>query len=123
MTDSGSGDPSALREVFSNIVENAIVHGSSGAEVGADLHNENGRIKVRIRDTGPGMNDAQLQTLFRPGSGDHQPDIRTGTGMGLYLCRLLVELHGGTVTATSKPGSGTMFEIDLPLSNVANGAT
>ncbi|MCH7972216.1 MAG: HAMP domain-containing histidine kinase [Chloroflexi bacterium] len=115
-----SGDPSALREVFSNIVENAIVHGNSGSEIAAELHNGNGRVTVQISDTGPGMSDAQLQTLFRPGSSDRQPGVRTGTGMGLYLCKMLVELHGGTVVAKSKLGSGTSFEIDLPLSTAAS---
>ncbi|MDA1278479.1 MAG: HAMP domain-containing sensor histidine kinase [Chloroflexi bacterium] len=115
-----SGDPSAFREVFSNIIENAIVHGSSGSEVAAELHNSSGRVRIRIRDTGPGMSDEQLRTLFRPGAREHQPGVRSGTGMGLYLCKLLVELHGGTVTASSKPGSGTMFEIDLPLRRIAD---
>ncbi len=114
-----SGDQSALREVFSNILENAVTHGGAGSEVTAELRSSNGVIKVLIRDTGSGMDDTQLRNLFKPGNRDHTPGIRRGTGMGLYLSKMLVELHGGTINASSKPGEGTAFSIELPLKKVA----
>lgn len=110
-----SGDPSALREVFSNLLENAVTHCGTGSEVTAEIRGSSAKINVLVRDTGVGMDETQLANLFTPGGRNHQPGIRRGTGMGLYLTRMLVELHGGTITASSKLGTGTSFEVTFPL--------
>jgi two-component system sensor histidine kinase ResE len=70
---------------------------------------------VRISDTGKGMSPEILSNLFSKASPDYHPKMTRGTGMGLYLCKLLVELHGGSVTASSLEGKGTEFRILLPF--------
>ena len=110
-----SGDVSALREVFSNLLENAVKHNGEGTEITAEVRQQDDRLLVRIADTGKGMPPEVLSRLFEKGGLDYRPQMTKGTGMGLFLCKLLVELQGGEITATSVEGKGTEFRISLPL--------
>lgn len=110
-----SADPMALREVFSNLLENAVKHNGPGTEITAEVKQQDNRLLVRIADNGKGMSREALRTIFEKGSRNYRPGAARGTGMGLYLCKLLVELHGGEITADSGDGGGTEFRITLPL--------
>ena len=110
-----SGDAAALREALSNILENAVTHGSKGTEVTAEISSKNSVVNVRIRDTGPGMDEERLARLFDPGARTYRPGASRGTGMGLVLSKMLIEMHGGKIVASSTPGEGTSFDITLPL--------
>ncbi len=110
-----SADPLALREAFSNLLENAIRHNGRGAEVTAEVRQQHDRLLVRIADNGKGMSQEALATLFEKGGRKYRPGAARGTGMGLYLCKLLVELHGGEIRANSEEGKGTEFRISLPI--------
>ena len=94
-----SADPMALREVFSNLLENAVKHNGPGTEITAEVKPQDGRLQVRIADNGKGLNPEILSTIFEKGSRNYRPGMARGTGMGLYLCKLLVELHGGEISA------------------------
>ena len=109
-----SGDGGALREAFSNILENAVTHGNQGTEVTAEIASRNGAVHIQFSDTGPGMDEEQLGTLFTPGARAYRPGASRGTGMGLALSKRLIEMHGGTIAAASTPGEGTSFQIVLP---------
>ena len=113
-----SADPMALQEVFSNLLENAVKHNGSGTEISAEVTRQNGRMQVRIADNGSGVPSDVLSNIFEKGSRNYRPGRARGTGMGLYLCKLLVELHGGEISAHSQNGSGTEFRVSLPLRRV-----
>jgi signal transduction histidine kinase len=71
-------------------------------------------VEVRVRDNGIGFDERYLDRLFQPfsrllGRGEFE-----GTGMGLAICRRIVERHGGSITATSAPGRGSTFIVRLP---------
>ena len=110
-----SGDEAALREVFSNLLENAVKHNGDGVEITSEVRHTNNRLTVTISDTGKGIPEELVSTMFARGNRRYAPGQNRGTGMGLYLCQLLTELHGGTISVSSSEGSGTSFEITLPL--------
>ena len=110
-----SGDEAALREVFSNLIENAIKHNNAGVQVIADVKTAGRRMEISISDTGSGIAPELLSTMFARGNRHYTRGEVRGTGMGMYLCKLLVEPHGGTLSAESKQGQGTIFTISLPM--------
>jgi signal transduction histidine kinase len=110
-----SGDTSALKEIFGNILENAVKHNSRGTEITAEVKQAGENLIVRITDSGKGIPQDVLGDMFTKASPNYHPKITRGTGMGLYLCKLLVELHGGSIIASSVKGKGTEFRIMLPL--------
>jgi len=111
-----SADPLALREVFSNLLENAVKHNNTGTEVSAEVKLRKDRMLARIADNGDGISEELVKTIFDKGSRNYRPGSRArSTGMGLYLAKLLVELHGGEIAVDSHQGSGTEFQITLPL--------
>jgi len=111
-------DPVRVREVVSNLVANAIRHVPAGGSITitgrrAASGPGDGAVELLVRDTGPGIDPQLLPHVFdRFARG---PDS-TGTGLGLSIARGLVELHGGTIAATSPPGGGTEIRITLPIS-------
>lgn len=110
-----SVDASALREVFSNLLENAVKHNVSGTEVTAEVRQQDNHLLVRIADTGKGISPELLSHIFEKGGSNYRPQKTRGGGMGLYLCKLLVEMHGGEITVKSVEGKGTEFHVLLPL--------
>lgn len=110
--------PAGLRQVLTNLVGNAVIHNRPGGtvEVGAQpMVGEGGqpRVRITVRDDGPGMDRAQLDEAFEPFVRFH-PEVR-GTGLGLPLARTVAERDGGRLGAESAPGQGSVFWIDLPL--------
>ena len=110
-----SGDEAALREVFSNILENGVKHNESGTEITGEVRHSGEKLTITISDTGKGIPQELVSTMFGKGNRSYKPGQNKGTGMGLYLCKLLTELHGGSISVTSSENSGTSFEITLPL--------
>jgi two-component system OmpR family sensor kinase len=110
-----SADASVLREVFSNLLENAVKHNGSGTAVTAEVRQQGNGLLVRIADTGKGISPELLSHLSEKGGSNYRPRETKGGGMGLYLCKLLVELHGGEIAVKSVEGKGTEFHVLLPL--------
>lgn len=112
-----SADRMALKEVFSILLENAVKHNGPDVQVTGHVHQERDQLVVRIMDNGKGIPQDVLGRVFESGTRGHFPGSPSGTGMGLYLCRVLVQLHGGEITARSPAdgGKGTEFRIILPL--------
>ena len=115
------GDPVRTRQVLLNLMGNAVKFTETG-EVGIDVRllagsGDRWLVQFRIRDTGLGMDPETLEDMFE---GFTQADSTTtrrfgGTGLGLGISRQLVELMGGTLTATSELGEGSVFTVHLPF--------
>ncbi len=109
-------DPVRVRQVILNLFNNALKYAAEGERLDIKIKPEKGFALVEVRDYGPGLTGEQQQTLFRPGFQLPNATERTGgLGIGLALCRILVELHGGKIWVKSRPGNGSSFYFTLPL--------
>ena len=109
------GDATRLAQVFDNLLSNADKY-AGGAGVSISARVEGAAILVRVCDHGPGIPPEHQSRLFErfyrvPGS----KSMIRGTGLGLYICRKIVEAHGGEIKADSPAGGGTCFTFTLPL--------
>jgi signal transduction histidine kinase len=104
-----------LKQVVVNLVRNAsqAVEGGRSAEVAVRVESSFGRARIIVDDRGPGLTAQSEARLFEPFYTTKAPG--KGTGLGLYLCRLLVERHGGSISAGNRPGGGASFVIELPV--------
>jgi len=107
------GDAYYLRQVFDNLARNAreAMHGQPDARLSISVSRAGGHAEVRVADNGPGIQPENLPGIF-------QPFVSTkgkGMGLGLAICREIVEGHGGRVEVESVPGQGTTFLVSLPL--------
>jgi signal transduction histidine kinase/DNA-binding NarL/FixJ family response regulator len=115
----GRADPDRLREAIDNLVSNAIKYSPAGGRIHVSLTSTEAGSRVAVSDSGPGLSPEDQQRLFgrfqrlsaKPTGGE------SSTGLGLFICRRIVELHGGRITAASEgPGRGSTFAITLPPS-------
>lgn len=104
---------SKLGQVFMNILINAGHAITEDGLITVTTHSDEERVYITIEDTGSGMSEATLAKIFVPFY-TTKPKGQ-GTGLGLAISAGIVEEHGGTIHATSVPGSGTTFTIELPL--------
>lgn len=111
------GDPARLIEVVSNLLNNAATYTPKGGRIWLSAAKEGQTVTVRIRDDGMGIPKEMLSRVFELfARAAPAEDSSAGLGIGLALVRRLVELHGGTVEATSDgPGKGSEFIVRLPL--------
>jgi signal transduction histidine kinase len=110
-------DADRLEQVISNLLDNAIKYSPEGGTVTVELGRAGDQVRVAVRDQGIGLPADADETIFRPFGRAPNASSRNlpGMGLGLYICRNIVERHGGTVTATSPgEGLGTTFELTLP---------
>ncbi|MCC5658899.1 hybrid sensor histidine kinase/response regulator [Nostoc sp. XA010] len=106
------GDRVELRRVLTNIIGNAIKFTDKGS-VDIRCYLTPVAVTIDIQDTGPGISKQDQAILFeRFRQGKHQ---RSGSGLGLYLSRCIIEAHQGTIDVTSEPGKGSTFTIRLPV--------
>jgi CheY-like chemotaxis protein len=105
-----------LRQVFENLIGNAIKYSPRGDTVDVTLRGTRGGVEVAIRDRGIGIPAADIPKLFgRFARGSNARELGIGgTGFGLYLSRTIVERHGGQITVESKEGSGSIFRVFVP---------
>jgi signal transduction histidine kinase/ActR/RegA family two-component response regulator/sugar lactone lactonase YvrE len=111
------GDAGRVRQILLNLAGNAIKFTEAGS---VSLHCSPGAsgVLLEVRDTGGGMDEAQVARLFRrfeQAGGLSQAQRRGGTGLGLAICRELAEAMGGGIEVESEPGQGTRFRVALPL--------
>ena len=108
------GDAKLLFQVFSNLLSNAIKYSTGGGIIEIEAQHEADEVMVAIADHGIGVPPQDLDRLFeRYHRGSNVSGI-VGTGVGLYLVKMAVELHRGSVDVTSKEGEGARFTIRLP---------
>jgi signal transduction histidine kinase len=110
------GDPKLLSQVFSNLLSNAIKYAPGGGTISIDADITGGEAIVAIADHGIGIPADDLDRLFeRYYRGSNVSGI-VGTGVGLYLVKMALDMHGGRIAVESREGEGSRFTISLPLS-------
>ncbi|MHB8634289.1 MAG: sensor histidine kinase [Thermoplasmatota archaeon] len=112
------GDASRLEQVFTNLVANALKFTPPQGRITVTVAHEGQEAVVRVKDTGIGIAPADQARLFQPFTQAHNPmeQTRVGTGLGLYICRGIAELHKGRITLESPgPNQGSTFTLRLPL--------
>jgi two-component system, OmpR family, sensor kinase len=109
------GDPKLLSQVFDNLLSNAIKYSPGGGAVRITLRAQDGGHAVAVEDRGIGIPAADVDRLFeRYFRGSNVSGI-VGTGVGLNLVKMVVDLHGGSVTVESREGRGSRFTVHLPF--------
>jgi two-component system, sensor histidine kinase and response regulator len=111
-------DPQRLDQVLSNLISNAIKFTGDGGEVkvGAALADVTG-IRIWVQDSGEGIPSEELGELFQKyrQGGNAKNSNHKGTGLGLVICKMIVEAHGGKIWVESEEGQGSTFSFSLPL--------
>ena len=111
-------DPTRIAQVVGNLLQNASKFSDPGGRTTVTVHKAASQAEVRVRDTGIGIDPAQIERMFQPFAQAEKTLARTrgGLGLGLALVKGLVELHGGSVAGRSEgPGRGAEFAVHLPL--------
>lgn len=110
------GDEMRLMEVMTNLVSNAVKYTPLEGQIDVEVVRDADWVCFRVTDTGPGLNEADRERLFQPFQRlTAQPTGgESSSGLGLYIVRQYVELHGGAVGADSEPGEGSTFWFCLP---------
>lgn len=107
-------DENRLIQILINLLHNAVKYSYAG-EVAVEARAENGWAVISVRDAGIGMNADVLESIFEPYEQAAHPVAGGGFGLGLSICKQLVELHGGTMKASSQPNKGSVFTFTLKL--------
>jgi signal transduction histidine kinase len=110
----GAWDRLRIEQVLNNLLSNAFRY-AAGKPVDVTLTADERVARLAVRDHGPGVPEAQVETLFQRYRRGDAVRERGGLGLGLYVSRSIVEAHRGTLRAHGNPGSGCEFVIELPL--------
>jgi len=113
-----TADRTRLRQVIQNLVENAVKYSPGGGNVTLEVWQKDGEARLSVHDEGVGIPPDDLPAIFeRFQRGSRASDRRfAGMGVGLYLCKSIVEEHGGRIWAESSLGHGSQFHVALPAS-------
>ena len=108
------GDAERLRQVLMNLLDNAIKYSPAGDEVHVRAYAEDGRVRIDVRDRGPGIAREDQRLIFEKFGRVTTGNTRPGTGLGLFIARSIAEAHGGTLEVASAPERGAVFTLELP---------
>ncbi len=104
-------DPDRMRRVFINLIQNAIDAMPQGGTLTISSKQSNDDVEITISDTGSGMSKKVMENLWKP----FQTTKAKGMGLGLAICKRIVEAHGGNISVKSKEGEGTTMTISHPI--------
>jgi two-component system OmpR family sensor kinase len=117
------GDAHQLRQVFANLLRNALVHTPAGTPIEIGVGSDGGSVRVEVRDHGPGLpggDPAALFERFWRAEGGRERG-KAGAGLGLAIVAAIVDAHGGTVSAADAVDGGAVFSVVLPASGSGSG--
>ena len=109
------GDADRLRQVLSNMIDNAVKYSPAGEDVQVRIAAMNGGVVISVSDRGPGIEQGDQRLIFEKFGRIAGPDSKPGTGLGLYIARSIAEAHGGTLEVSSALGRGAVFTLTLPV--------
>ncbi len=110
------GDYGQIKRIFTNLLSNAIQNIPEGSIVWITGDVDTDFIHVEVKDDGTGIDSEILPYVFDPYFTLHRTRKKINTGLGLSICRMIVEAHHGQIRVESQPGQGTVFYITLPMS-------
>jgi signal transduction histidine kinase len=108
------GDAERLRQIFANLIDNAVKYSPAGEPVEVRVAQTNGAVLVSVRDRGPGIKSQDQRLIFEKFGRVTGAGSKPGTGLGLYIARSIAEAHGGELQVSSAPGRGSTFTVKLP---------
>jgi signal transduction histidine kinase len=113
------GDRDRLKQVLTNLLDNAVKYSPAGEEVRVSALQEDSRVRIAVSDCGPGIPADQQRVIFEKFGRGHASGSpgKPGTGLGLYIARSIAEAHGGVVEVESGPDPGATFTLVLPVSS------
>jgi light-regulated signal transduction histidine kinase (bacteriophytochrome) len=110
-----NADRDRILQVFSNLVGNAVKFTPAGGSIDLAARLQGAEVTFDVRDSGPGIAPQNLPHIFERGW--HAPAVEGGsTGLGLYICKGIIEAHGGKIMVASQLGAGSTFSFTLPVS-------
>ncbi len=114
-----AADPTQMRQLFQNLIGNALKFHKPGekpmVQVRSTSHTDS-ECQIIVEDNGIGFEEQYIERIFAPFQRLHGRNSQyEGTGMGLAICKKIVERHGGAITASSEPGKGSTFTVTLPM--------
>jgi two-component system sensor histidine kinase KdpD len=107
-------DDVLVEQVFINLLENATKYTPAGTEIDIRAWAEDDRLMVEVADRGPGLGPGEESRIFEKFYRAAPPESR-GAGLGLTICRAIVEAHGGRIWAQNRPDGGAAFRFFLPI--------
>jgi len=110
-------DDLLIEQVLINLLENAAKYSPPGAPIELTASEESGRLVVEVADRGAGLAPEDLERVFEKFFRSNSAIARPGAGLGLAICRGIIELHGGTIEAKNRDGGGAVFRFSLPLAS------
>jgi signal transduction histidine kinase len=119
-------DPMRLEQILTNLVGNAIRHGGPGGQIEIvtrklpPVAGDPPRVEICVSDEGPGIASEDRERIFRPYVQAGSMGRAGGLGLGLAICRRLVDAHGGSIDVVDRPGPGSCFRFTLIASDPAN---
>jgi two-component system sensor histidine kinase KdpD len=108
-------DALLIEQVLVNLVENAIKYTPPESPIELSVRLDESRIRVEVVDHGPGLPEGDREKVFEKFYRGPQKERRGGAGLGLAICKGIVQIHGGTIVAKNRPGGGAVFAFTIPL--------
>jgi NtrC-family two-component system sensor histidine kinase KinB len=109
-------DPNAIRRLVQNLLDNALKFTPPGGKIHVAVHMDQTDLSVEITDSGPGVASLEIERLFKHFSqGANGRKYTAGTGLGLYLCKQVVDAHHGKIAYKTAHATGATFIVSLPL--------
>ncbi len=108
-------DALVFEKLLTNLLENAAKYSEAGSRIGISADCVRNAIEIRVTDEGCGLPTDDADAVFRKFHRGKHPNEVPGIGLGLSICRAIVELHGGHITAHRRPTAGTEFLVRLPI--------
>src|SRR5690606_8191508 len=115
-------DRDRVEQVFANLLGNAKKYGRPGDAIFVRGARAGGAVRVSVADTGPGLAPRERAYRFARCWAAKRHGVKQGTGLGLYICKGIVEAHGGELWVESKAGEGATFTFTIPLRPPPSGA-
>ncbi len=110
-------DPLQLQRVFVNLLSNGIENIQENRQITLTAEQAAQTVLISVSDNGPGISAEVLPHIFQRYYSGHPTRQKIGSGLGLFICRMIIELHGGTIAVSSQMGAGTHYILSLPATS------
>jgi two-component system, OmpR family, sensor histidine kinase KdpD len=108
-------DALLIEQVLVNLLDNTLKYTPEGTPIEITAKAQEGGLVVEVADKGPGMPEEDLPRLFEKFYRGPQKEHKSGAGLGLSICKGIIDIHGGAITAQNRPGGGAVFRFTIPL--------